>query len=769
MSHVLLETPIQELPGVNVRFATALKRLGIERVRDALWHFPSRYEDFSHVVPIGELEEGQQATVRGTIRDIKARRSFKRWMTIIEAEIEDESGETIRAVWFNQPYLPTILKVGTLANFAGKVTASERGAYLAHPAWELLKRGQTRTSAPTNADQNSSAQVSVQSVSVSGLRDTGRLVPVYPETRGITSRALRFLVAPILPHIDDLPDPLPKELREAHNLPDLSTALRDVHFPENLEAAIAAKRRFAFEDLLLLHLFNIQQKQALAKEKAPSLPMGVQRLKTIVSSLPFELTNSQKKASWEIMQDLEKPVPMNRLLQGDVGSGKTVVALIAALAAAENGFQTAFMAPTEVLARQHFDTMHTLLSKMSEGVEGVQKWFPIGLLTAETAVIALDAGARELTKAKFKAEVAAGRVRIVVGTHALISSSEASREGGQKSLTFKNLGLVVIDEQHRFGVRQRASLVRGSTQAAVLPHFLSMSATPIPRTLMLTMFGDLDISTITELPKGRKNIITKVVAPENRLKAYGFIRGHIKKGRQVFVICPRIDPSADGRGTDADQRGNEYPGQRESAFSQRESALWEVKSVKEEYEKLSKRIFPDLRIAMLHGKLRGKEKATIMETFKRGATDLLVSTSVIEVGVDVPNATIMMIEGAERFGLAQLYQLRGRVGRDVHQSFCFLFTDSDAAGTNKRLEAIVNAKNGFELAELDLKLRGPGQFLSEEQSGFHDLTTKALHDAGLTKESRDAANELLVHDASLDTYPLLKEQLEQFRKSIHLE
>jgi ATP-dependent DNA helicase RecG len=758
MPHLSLDTPLSQLTSVTPRFAAALKRLGLETVRDALWHFPSRYDDFSHVTSIADIAEGQQATIRGVVQDIKARRSFKRWMTIIEAEIEDESGETIRAVWFNQPYLPTILKVGTLANFAGKVTSSERGAYLAHPAWEVLSR---------NKQQET--------------RDTGRLVPVYPETRGITSRALRFLVAPILAHINDLPDPLPEGVREAHNLPDLSRALRDVHFPENLGAAITAKRRFAFEDLLLLHLFNIQQKQALAKEKAPSLPMDVERLKTIVSSLPFELTSSQKKALWEIMQDLEKPVPMNRLLQGDVGSGKTVVALIAALAAAENGFQTAFMAPTEVLARQHFSTIHALLSKMAEHIEDVQSWFPVGLLTGEGAHLAFDAGEKELTKAKFKAEAAAGNVRIVVGTHALI----------QKSASFKNLGLVVIDEQHRFGVRQRAQLAKNHglriknyehedtsvkflihNSSFLIPHFLSMSATPIPRTLMLTIFGDLDISTITELPKGRKNIITKVVAPENRLKAYGFIRGHIKKGRQVFVICPRIDTDPKNPNvSELPERNRRTFGSfgSNSDISDRIRSAWEVKAVKEEYEKLSKKIFPDLCLAMLHGKLRAKEKAGVMEKFRRGQTDILVSTSVIEVGVDVPNANIMMIEGAERFGLAQLYQLRGRVGRGAHQSFCFLFTDSDAGATNKRLEAIVDAKNGFELAELDLKLRGPGQFLSEEQSGFHDLTTKALRDTALTHESRDAARELIAQNASLDAYPLLKEQLEQFRKSIHLE
>ncbi|MEK7212582.1 MAG: ATP-dependent DNA helicase RecG, partial [Patescibacteria group bacterium] len=506
-----------------------------------------------------------------------------------------------------------------------------------------------------------------------------------------------------------------------------------------------------------------------------------------LSKLPFTLTFSQKRSLWEIIQDLAKSRPMNRLLQGDVGSGKTVVAALAAVVAAENGFQTAIMAPTEVLARQHFETFRKLFWHLQVADQPV-----LGLLTSSrTKILYADDMESEIGKVKLTADIKKGTVHIVIGTHALI----------QRSVKFRKLGLVVIDEQHRFGVHQRAGLAghrnmrspetieaeirerkipRKSalnktnlreSASILLPHFLSMSATPIPRTLMLTVFGDLDISTIDELPSGRKKILTKIVPPLNRSRAYEFIRKEIRNGRQAFVICPRIAAPEGGEPLASPSR--ERSGRPENfgagTFRNQQAKLWEVKSVKEEYEKLSQKIFTDLEVAMLHGQLKPKDKEAIMKKFRDGETDVLVSTSVIEVGVDVPNATIMMIEGADRFGLAQLYQFRGRVGRGEHQSFCFLFTDSESKSTQERLQAIVQAKNGFELAEKDLQIRGPGEFLGQKQTGLPDVAMRGLQDMELIKTSRVAALKTIQTDPELRRLPLLREKISEFQARLHME
>ncbi len=447
---------------------------------------------------------------------------------------------------------------------------------------------------------------------------------------------------------------------------------------------------------------------------------------------------------------------MNRLLQGDVGSGKTIVAALSAIIAAESGYQTAFMAPTEILVRQHFQTMQKLVARIGSEIKDVS----VGLVTAGSATILYPDGlVSNVSKKEFHAKVAEGAVTVIFGTHALI----------QKTVGFKNLGLVVIDEQHRFGVNQRKALianrnvqienveptdkkndVRYATRD-MLPHFLSMSATPIPRTLTLTVFGDLDLSLITELPAGRKPIETKIVTPPERGAAYAFIRKEIKSGRQVFVICPRIEI--------------EDP----EAKNQRSFGGLELKSVKEEYEKLSKKIFPDLRVSMLHGQMKSDEKEKVMGAFVAGKIDVLVATSVIEVGVDVPNATIMMIEGTERFGLAQLYQFRGRVGRGGHQSYCFLMSESPGAATRARLQAILKAKNGFELAEYDLKLRGAGEFFGQAQSGFSDVAMAAVQNPELVKTSREAAAKIIQSYPTLNLHPLLRRKLADFEKAIHRE
>lgn len=735
-----LETELRNIRGIAPKFLRNLERMGIKTVTDLVFHFPFRYEDFSQIYKIEDLEPGQQATVQGIVQETSARRSWRRRMVIIEALIQDETA-SIRAIWFNQPFVKNAIRPGRLMNFAGKISVSEGEIYLSNPTYEAINL-RRKVGAPTQWASEETAH-------------TGRLVPVYPETRGLTSKGFRYLLQPILKNIEPLEEWMPEETLEREEFPEINEAIRNIHFPERIEDAAAAKKRFAFEDLFLLQILNLQQKLALAKEKAPSIATDIETLKKILATLPFELTLSQKKSLWEILQDIEKPSPMNRLLQGDVGSGKTVVAALAAISAALNGFQAAFMAPTEVLARQHFETLKKIVSRIPEKVLGVP--IKIGILASGGAQLFMGAGLEsEVKKKSFLESAARGEIQITIGTHALI----------QKSVNFANLGFVIVDEQHRFGVEQRAAmLAKTKNGKKTLPHFLSMSATPIPRTFMLTIFGDLDISTIDELPSGRKKIITKIVPPEKRQDAYAFIRKQIREGRQAFVICPRIEPQ-----TDADLTQNHaenFP--RSSAYSPRKSTLWEVKSVKEEFEKLSKNVFPDLHVAMLHGQMRPKEKEQAMRDFKNKKHDLLISTSVIEVGVDVPNATVMMIEGSERFGLAQLYQFRGRVGRGEHQSHCFLFTDSESKQTQERMKAVLEAKNGLELAEKDLEIRGPGQFLGTEQTGLPDLAMRGLQNVELIKASRAAAEKIAARDHSLAAYPLLKKKLREFKQAIHPE
>lgn len=735
MREISLETPLYDILGARTPLLKRFEKIGIKTVRDLLWHFPSRYEDFSEICKIDDLEPGELATVQAAIEEVTSRRT-RRGLTIIEAMLSDESG-TIRAVWFNQPYIANTLHAGRIANFSGKVSISEENElYFNNPTYEIIR-------------QDSEAI------------HTGRLVPVYPETKGLTSRGIRFAIRIAMKHNPALAEWIPQEILSRYDLPDLQKALQDIHLPARFEDATAAQRRFRFENLFLLQLFNLQQKLKLSHEQAPVIPIDVERIKHILATLPFSLTQSQKQSLWDIVQDLAKPKPMNRLLQGDVGSGKTIVAAIAAITAAEHGFQTVFMAPTEILARQHFETFQRFLKHVAQENQPT-----VGLATGSGTIMLYDNDLTAKTpKAEFWKKSAAGEIAIVFGTHALV----------EKSARFKNLGLVVIDEQHRFGVNQRKTLAR-SASAAGIPHLLSMSATPIPRTLMMTVFGDLDVSLITELPAGRKPILTKIVSPIERQTTYEFVRGEVKKGRQAFVICPLITPDTDvalredagsvlPKKKSTDRPVGIYP----RPDRGRTTTTLDLRSVEEEYEKLSTKIFPEFKIAMLHGKMKPKEKETVMRDFKEGKIDMLVATSVIEVGVDVPNAAIMIIEGADRFGLAQLYQFRGRIGRGEYQSYCFLMTEMKGEKAKARLRAILKAKNGFELAEEDLKLRGPGEFFGEVQSGFSDATLEALRDPALVKTSREAAAETVRTDPTFKNHLQLKIRLAAFTKNLHRE
>ena len=724
MSQARLETELRFVKGVGPAFAARLEKLGLKTVKDLLWHFPSRYEDFSTISNIVDLVPGEAATIQGVIHDIKILRSFRKKMFIVQVTVVDNTG-SIRATWFNQKFLVAMLKKGMVVNLAGKVSDGKNGLSFAHPSYEIVgfseDEGQFMEDAAEYREE------------IDACKHTGRLVPIYPETRGVTSKGLRFLIKPLLDEVARIPESLPEDMLKRAGVAEINEALHKVHFPDTMEDVLLARRRFAFEDIFYLQLVNMLERSRLAKENAHACEMDKNKFEALLGQLPFDLTKGQQDTIDEILHDLARPHPMNRLLQGDVGSGKTIVAIMAAIIVAEHGLQASFMAPTEILANQHYQTFKKIFGNYEKGV---------ALLTASGAKVFYGEGLEsDMKKPEVIKKLATGEIKIAIGTHALI----------QKGVTFSDLALVVIDEQHRFGVRQRQALAgHKKGDGEYLPHFLSMSATPIPRTLSLTLFGDLDISIISELPKGRKEIITKIVPPASRTDAYAFIRGQVKKGRQVFVICPRIEKT-------------EEDGQGKNWFAV------DTKTVKEEYDKLSKKIFPDMRVAMLHGKLKPAEKDATMQAMKRGDIDVLVATSVIEVGVDIPNATIMMIEGSERFGLSQLYQFKGRVGRGEHQSFCLLFTDSSAQPTKDRLEALVNAKNGFELAEKDLQLRGPGEFMGQSQTGIPDLAMRSLQDMKLVKSARDAAEGILNEDPELTRYPQLKGIVARFHDKVHLE
>ena len=712
-----LSSPIWEIPRVGPQTQKQLKRLGIETIGELIFHFPHRYEDFSNLIPISQAEEGGPFCFQGRITDIRTFRAFRRKMMLTQATIEDETGK-IKALWFNQPYLINTLRKGTFVCLAGKVKGKKSSKYLSNPAYEKI---------PENYKEIDF-----------DLNHTGGLIPIYPETEGLSSKWLRFIVKPLLTQLKNkIPDYLPEKISKKYDFLPFQKAIWQIHFPDSLELAEKAKKRFAFEELFELSLFVLRERMKLAKEKALAIPINVGLMQEFTASLPYRLTNAQKRSSWQILKDLEKPRPMNRLLEGDVGSGKTVVAAMAALNVVKKGYQVAFMAPTEILAKQHFKTINEVLKKFD---------LKVGLITGKESYCKNE----KITRRELIEKVKKNKINILIGTHALIQDiTPATKE--KTPLQFNNLALVIIDEQHRFGVKQRAKLCR---QKEFIPHLLSMTATPIPRTLSLTIYGDLDLSVIDELPKGRKKIITKIIQPKEKKATYNFIREQVKKERQAFVICPRIEPPKVSA---------------ENLFDERTLSWMDVKAVKQEYKKLAEEIFPDLKIGMLHGKMKSQEKENIMTEFKEKIIDILVSTSVVEVGVDVPNASVMMIEGSEKFGLAQLHQFRGRVGRSDFQSYCFLFVDTPGIVYNRRLRALITCDNGFELAEKDLAIRGPGDFTGQRQWGIPDLAMASLTDTILVSKARNEAKEILQKDPELKKFPFLRERLAGFRQKLHLE
>lgn len=683
---VTLNSPVSELAGVGGTYEKKLEHLGVKTVRDLLMYFPRRWDDFSKVTAIADLKVGETASVHGTIFDIQTKKS-KKGKPVTEAIITDDSG-TLKAVWFNQRFLEHSLKKGDELFLAGTLEWSYAGVSMPSPAWEK----------PTEAGE---------------LKHVGRIVPVYPETEGLTSKWLRARIAPVAKLVYGIHDYLPEQVKKQHGLIDLPAAVRAMHFPENFAELKRAQGRMTFENLFLMMLSVLKNKKELGQDRAVAIDYDEKTGKDFVESLPYQLTDCQRKAAWQILKDLSKNVPMNRLLEGDVGSGKTVVAAMSALMVAKKGMQVAFLAPTEILARQHFESLSNLLKPFKVTVE---------ILTGST---------KSEERAVILKGLSDGEVQILVGTHALLSPD----------VKFWQLAFVIVDEQHRFGVDQRHILKEANGKNGKMPHFLSMSATPIPRTLAISVFGDLDISVLDEMPPGRKKVSTHLVPPAKREDGYKFIAEKVAEGRQVFVICPLVSES--------DKLG--------------------VKSATAEAERLAKDVFPKLSVGLLHGKMKPAEKEQVMAEFKKGAINILVSTSVIEVGVDVPNASIMIVEGAERFGLAQLHQFRGRVGRGEHQSYCFLFTETWNDVIEKRLDALINSQNGFELAERDLELRGPGELLGLKQSGKLDETIlAAIKNPKLISEVRQSAWGFLEKN-NLPDFPELNAKVCEFDTAGKLE
>ena len=676
-----LDTPVDKVSGIGEKIVKKLEKLGLRTVRDLLYFFPRRFMDFSQRRTVALLEVGKEQTIFANVWE--ARQAMLGRRKSSEAVVGDETGKA-RAVWFNQPWVAQQLKTNAYISMSGRVKEFNHMKVFENPEWELVEDRE--------------------------LVHTGRLVPVYQLTQGLFPRQVRNWVKSVLDgYLDQVYDFLPAEIRERCRLVGLRQAILQAHYPDNYAGQNAARQRLAFDELLLLQLGVLGRKREWQEEQpGHSFTIDDTRISGFIDSLPFKLTPAQQKVTAEICADLRRDVPMSRLLQGDVGSGKTVVATIALMAAVWNGCQGALMAPTEILAEQHFATLSKLLSPASAESGRQSNICTFQQQDGRELKVALLTGSLNARdKAATHDIISSGEIDLVIGTHALV----------QKGVKFAQLGIAVIDEQHRFGVLQRTTL----RQKGFNPHLLVMTATPIPRTLALTLYGDLDISTINEMPAGRLAIKTKWLSGDDRAKAYNFIRKQVAEGRQAFVICPLIE----------------------------ESETLEARAAVAEYQRLSADVFPSLRLGLLHGKMKGADKEAAMHAFKDGGLDILVSTSVVEVGIDIPNATVMLVEAADRFGLSQLHQFRGRVGRGQHQSYCMLLSENPSEYGQERLRAIEEINDGFALAEKDLELRGPGEFFGTRQSGLPDLKMAKLSDTRLLETARREAKAIFHRDPAL--------------------
>ncbi len=676
-----LDASVGRLQNVGPALLRRLQKLGIYTVGDLLYHFPRRYDDYSQLKTISQLVYNEEVTLLLTVCEAHTRQTQRAGMTVTNVRLADPTG-TIQAVFFNQPYLQQQFRPGRRIVISGRVDQDLGRLAFKQPEWEPLSKE---------------------------LLHTARIVPIYPLTEGLTNRWLRRLIKSVVEYwAEKIPDPMPESVRTREQLLDLPTALREIHFPTSFEQMERARRRLALDEFLLIQLGVLRQRQQWRAQPGRALHVPPSFSHDFLAALPFTLTRAQQRTLGEILDDIQRPQPMNRLLQGDVGSGKTVVAAAAMLAAVANDAQAVLLAPTEILAEQHFKTLSTIFAAHAK----------------PPRLRLLIGSLKNREKELAHAQIAAGEIDLAVGTHALI----------QENVAFKDLALAVIDEQHRFGVEQRALLrAKGHN-----PHILVMSATPIPRTLALTLYGDLDLSVIDEMPPGRREIKTKWLEPRERERAYAFIANQVKEGRQAFVICPLIE----------------------------ESEAIDARAAVEEHERLQKEVYPNLRVGLIHGKLKAAEKDAVMTLFRDGKLDILVATSVVEVGIDVPNATVMLIEGADRFGLAQLHQFRGRVGRGEHQSYCLLLAEKSGATSDERLRVIETTQDGFRLAEEDLKLRGPGEFFGTRQSGLPDLKIAKLSDANILEKARGIAQQIFARDPNLEwpEHQLLARRLQEFWK-----
>lgn len=648
-----LNDQITELPFVGDSYARKLEKLEIRTIKDIIEYVPHRYLDFSKVSKISEIKMGETITVSGTITSF-ANQFTRRGMAMQIVNIEDSTGK-LTVIFFNQLYLSRVFRPGIKISLGGKLDFFGKKRAMISPEYEIIPESGKRV-------------------------HTGGIIPIYPETAGLSSKWLRKRISDAFEETkSEIKEFLPKEVVVKNNLLDYLRSIKAIHFPKSLDEAEAGKKRLAFNEFLYLHLANIKRKKEWQKhdvsQKLEFLPAEIENF---ISSLPFELTNSQKQSIDEILNDIKGDTPMNRILEGDVGSGKTAVAATAAFAAFASRTQSIFMAPTQILAQQHFNTLNKIFEKYKAR---------IALITSE------------------KKDLNVGSTDIFVGTHALIHDK----------VSFERVSLVVIDEQHRFGVEQRTHLVSKAKGKSLVPHVLTMTATPIPRTVALTLFGDLELSTLKDMPKGRQKVTTWVVPPAKRDSGYDWVASLIKKEKvQAFVVCPLIEESE-------------------------KETMVEVKAATAEFERI-KKLYPALKVALLHGKMKAKEKDKVISDFRKGKTQILVSTPVIEVGVDIPNAAVMVIEAADRFGLAQLHQLRGRVGRGIKKSYCLLMSESTGKKAISRLSAMTRTFSGFELSELDLKLRGPGEIFGSSQSGFPALKVGDWSDIELIKLTKTVAD-----------------------------
>lgn len=675
-----LDSPLAELKGVGAAVAAKLTVLGLNTVGELIDYYPRRYDDYSAVTPIAQLKPGA-VTIQATIKQA-AGRYVRRGMHITEAVASDDSS-SVRLLWFNQPYRAAALKTGQPYYISGEFGLSHQRFQITNPSVELV------SDFPLN---------------------TARIVPIYRETKGFTSRQLRGLLSQVVPLIDKLPETLPAWIVDGQKLMGRAAAIRAIHFPESAEQLAEARLRLGFEEVFQLSLAALMNKREIAGEQAPAVPFDEKVAQKFVGELPFALTNAQRKVVWQIYLDLQKTQPMNRLVEGDVGSGKTVVATMAAAMVLNAGKQVVLMAPTEILARQHADTILKLLRPLGYGDK-------VGLLVGSM---------NAAQKGRAHAAIKSGKLQFIVGTHALI----------QDKVDLKNLELIIIDEQHRFGVEQRKTLM---AKAGHMPHVLNLTATPIPRSLALTLYGELDVSILDEKPANRQPIRTEICSPNSRQQLYVKLDEHIAQGRQVFVVCPLVN----------------------------ESSSLPAASAETMYETLRKGVFKHRRVGLLHGQQKGDTKQAAMERFVAHDYDVLVATTVIEVGVDVPNATVMLIENADRFGLAQLHQLRGRIGRGQHQSYCYLMMSNSSAPT-RRLRAMERINDGFKLAELDLELRGPGAIYGTMQHGALDLRIAKLSDIKLIASARSAADSFLDKQENLLQYNELNKHVTRLRAVTNL-